>query len=98
MQIALQLEARGYLRLVPDPSDARTTRLAETGKVGVFDEPEVAARSAEFLAEAFAGLSPGEVRTLRRPTRRWLTALAPSTEPSRSPRTTDAHTISRGGS
>ena len=40
-QIALGLEARGFVRLVPDRDDGRTTRIELTERVGVFDEPEM---------------------------------------------------------
>src|SRR5512136_1056762 len=56
-QIALGLEARGFLRLVPDPLDGRTTRLETTEAVRIFDEPEGQARGRALLADAFEGMS-----------------------------------------
>jgi DNA-binding MarR family transcriptional regulator len=75
-QIALGLEARGYLRLVPDPADGRTTRLVQTEKVGRFDEPEGRARGRDLLEAAFDGLGPDDVVALRDLVGRWLAALA----------------------
>ncbi len=75
-QIALGLETRGYLRLVPDPSDARTTRLALTGKVARFDEPEGQARGRDLLEAAFGGLARDDVLALRHLVGRWLAALS----------------------
>ena len=75
-QIALGLESRGFLRLVPDPHDARTTRLELTDRVRIFDEPEGRARSLELLETAFAGLTRDEVLGLRDLVGRWLAALS----------------------
>ena len=75
-QIALGLETRGYLRLVPDPADGRTTRLALTDKVGRFDEPEGQARGRALLEAAFDGLASDDVLALRDAVGRWLAVLA----------------------
>ena len=75
-QIALGLESRGFLRLVPDPQDARTTRLELTGRVRIFDEPEGRARSRELLETTFAHLTRDEVLGLRDLVGRWLQALS----------------------
>ena len=75
-QIALSLETRGYLRLVPDPADGRTTRLVLTGKVRRFDEPEGQARGRDLLEAAFAGLASDDVLALRDLVRRWLAVLS----------------------
>ena len=64
-QVALQLAARGYLHLLPDPADRRATRLVLTDRVAVFDEPDVAAAQSAFIAAVFAPLSDDEVATLR---------------------------------
>jgi DNA-binding MarR family transcriptional regulator len=77
-QIALGLETRGYLRLVPDPADGRTTRLVLTEKVGRFDEPEGQARGRVLLESAFARLASDDVLTLRDLVGRWLVALSPA--------------------
>jgi DNA-binding MarR family transcriptional regulator len=74
-QIALGLEARGYLRLVPDPADGRATRLRLTDKVGDFDRPEAVARQAAMLADVTAGLTGEETLALRDLVVRWLTGL-----------------------
>ena len=77
-QIALGLEARGYIRLVPDPADARATRIELTERVGVFAEPAMVARAEAMLADACAGLSPDETLALRDLVRRWLAGVTQS--------------------
>jgi DNA-binding MarR family transcriptional regulator len=77
-QIALGLEARGWLRLVPDEHDARTTRLVATEQVRRFDEPEGVERGRAVMDAAFAGLKPDEVATIASLLGRWLEALASS--------------------
>jgi DNA-binding MarR family transcriptional regulator len=74
-QIAIGLEARGFLRLVPDERDGRTTRLVPTDRVRMFDEPEGVARGRALLASAFDGLAREEVLALRDLLGRWLTTL-----------------------
>ena len=64
-QVALQLAARGYLDLLPDPADRRATRLVLTEGVALFDEPGVAAAQSAFIAGIFAPLTDAEVATLR---------------------------------
>jgi DNA-binding MarR family transcriptional regulator len=75
-QIALGLEARGYLQLVPDPADGRATRLRLTDKVGIFDRPEAVARQAAMLADVTAGLTGAETLVLRDLVVRWLTGVS----------------------
>jgi DNA-binding MarR family transcriptional regulator len=75
-QIALGLEARGFVRLVPDRDDGRTTRIELTERIGVFDEPEMVARASAMLEDACAGLSPDEILALRDLVRRWLAGVA----------------------
>ena len=74
-QIALGLEARGFVRLVPDPADGRTTRIEMTERVRVLDEPAAQVRAAALLRDAFAGLSPAQTFTLRDIVRRWLAGV-----------------------
>jgi DNA-binding MarR family transcriptional regulator len=74
-QVALGLEARGYLRLVADPADGRTTRLELTDQAAVFDTPEMQARGVALMRAAFVGLSAGDVATLRDIVHRWLAGL-----------------------
>ena len=74
-QVALGLAARGYLRLVPDPLDGRTTRLELTEKVGLFDTPDGVARTRALFEDIYAGLSEEDVATLRRLLVRWLDEL-----------------------
>lgn len=80
-QIALGLQARGFVRLVPDPADARTTRIDLTERVSEFDDPRMVDRTAAMLADVFAGLTPAETGDLRDLAQRWLAALmAPTPE------------------
>jgi DNA-binding MarR family transcriptional regulator len=78
-QIALGLERRGFVRLVPDRGDARTTRIELTERVAVFDESEMVTRQAAMLADACAGLSPEETLVLRDLVRRWLAGVTQPT-------------------
>jgi DNA-binding MarR family transcriptional regulator len=79
-QIALGLEARGYVRLTPDPVDARATRIEVTDRVAVFDEPEMVAHAHTMLADVCAGLSPRETLSLRDLMRSWLAGVASGDE------------------
>jgi len=78
-QIARGLEARGFVRLVPDGDDGRITRIALTERVGVFDEPEMVGQASAMLTDACAGLSAEETLTLRDLVRRWLAGVADPT-------------------
>ena len=75
-QIALGLEARGFVRLVTDPHDARTTRIEVTKQVRLFDQPKMVRRSTAMLEDVFAGLTPDETGQLRDLAQRWLVSLA----------------------
>jgi DNA-binding MarR family transcriptional regulator len=86
-QIAVGLEARGFLHLVPDERDGRTTRLVLTDRVRVFEEPDGVRRSRELLAAAFRGLGRDEVLALRDLLGRWLDILGrPAPDPTRASR------------
>ena len=74
-QIALGLQARGFVRLVPDPADARTTRIELTERVREFDDLGMVDRTAAMLADVFSGLTPAETGELRDLAQRWLAAL-----------------------
>jgi MarR family transcriptional regulator, transcriptional regulator for hemolysin len=74
-QIALGLESGGFVRLVTDPTDARTTRIEVTERVRVFDERPMIERTAALLQDIFAGLTPQETRQLHDLAQRWLAAL-----------------------
>jgi DNA-binding MarR family transcriptional regulator len=74
-QIALGLEARGFVRLVPDPADGRTTRIEPTDRIREFDAPEMVERTKVMLDDIFASLTPSETRDLLGLLRRWLAAL-----------------------
>lgn len=60
-QIALQLESRGYLKLVIDPEDRRVLRLRLTEQVSRLDLPTERQRQANLLASLFGGLSDPEL-------------------------------------
>ena len=79
-QIAVGLQARGFLVLVPDAHDGRTTRLELTDRVGIFDEPDGRDRSRALIEAAFDGLTRDEVLDLRRLLRRWLAGVSPASE------------------
>ena len=76
--IATALEARGYLRLVADPSDRRAVRLAITPKVAVFSEAAWTAREAAVFEAVFDGLPPAEIRRTLEFIHRWLGVVAPA--------------------
>ena len=76
-QIAAGLGARGFVRLVPDARDGRTTRLELTDRVHIFDEPEGRDRGQALIEAAMNGLTRDEVFDLRRLLRRWLAGVAP---------------------
>ena len=80
-QVALGLAALGYLRLVPDPLDGRTTRLEVTEKVRLFDTPDGMARARALFDDVFAGLSARDVTELRRLVVRWLDELTIDRDP-----------------
>lgn len=63
-QVALQLERKGWLRLVPDPSDGRVLRLELTDRLAVFQDPDVQADHAAFVLGVFGGLSQRERKSL----------------------------------
>lgn len=74
--MARALEAAGYLRLVPDAVDGRSTRLEPTARLEVFTTPEWRAREAAFFEFAFGGLAPEDVTQLAGLLQRWLAAVA----------------------
>jgi DNA-binding MarR family transcriptional regulator len=75
-QVALGLERRGYLRLVPDPGDRRATRLELTEKVSIFYEPDLRAQRMEILDAVFADLDPARIELLRELIGDWLAVEA----------------------
>jgi DNA-binding MarR family transcriptional regulator len=80
-QIALQLEARGYLRLIADPADQRAMRLQLTDKIAIFSEPGEVAREQALLGEIFAGFGGEDLAALRAMLRRLLANIAPEETP-----------------
>jgi DNA-binding MarR family transcriptional regulator len=81
-QVAVQLERRGWLRLEPDPADARVLRLALTEQLAVFQEAGVQADQAGFILDVFEGLTPRERRTLLDLVTRCITNLSSPTSES----------------
>lgn len=77
-QIALQLAARGYLRLEPDAADARATRVVLTEKVADFDSPWAVAAQRAFLDDVFAALSDDALAALESAARVTVEHLAGS--------------------
>jgi DNA-binding MarR family transcriptional regulator len=78
-QVARQLAARGFLRLLADPADARVLRLHPTPRVAAtFDGPDAVREQKRFLARLFEGLADAEVAALDATLGRWLAALAPA--------------------
>lgn len=75
-QIALQLAARGYLRLEHDATDARATRLVPTEKVAEFDEPSAVAAQRALIGGAFAALSDDELSGLESAARAMVAHLS----------------------
>jgi DNA-binding MarR family transcriptional regulator len=92
-QVALGLEARGFVRLVPDPADARTTRIELTDRVREFDEPRMVERTRGMLEDAFGGLTAAETGELLALLRRWLAGL---TTPMAAPGPTPGPTPTQG--
>lgn len=74
-QVALGLQERGFLRLVPDDTDARTTRIELTQRIREFDQPEMLNRTENMLAEVFGALTPRQTNDLTRILRRWLASF-----------------------
>ncbi len=64
-QIALQLQARGFVELLADPSDGRITRLGLTPKIAELDAPAALATQRELLHRTFAALPDEQLATLR---------------------------------
>lgn len=75
-QIALQLQARGYLEISPDAADARALRLHPTAAVARdFDHPQAQRRQLELLRQLFDGLDDPDVLALQALLQRWLARL-----------------------
>ena len=75
-QIAIGLQAHGFVALTADPRDGRTTRLHLTERVATFDEPGPAETARALLVDACAGLTPAETATLRDLMLRWLAGIS----------------------
>ena len=63
-QVALNLEKRGYLRLVKDAKDARVTRLVTTNACRAFGE-ETSQAGDTFMEEVFGGAGAEDLRGAR---------------------------------
>jgi DNA-binding MarR family transcriptional regulator len=64
-QIAAGLERRGWLRIEPDRTDARASRLVLTDRIDVFASPALIREGAEFLHAVFADAPEEELGRLR---------------------------------
>ncbi|MEN1976436.1 MarR family winged helix-turn-helix transcriptional regulator [Cellulomonas olei] len=81
-QIALQLQRRGLVDLVPDPADRRATRLRTTPRVAeLFDSPAAVAQQQGLVARVFAGLDDADLARLADLVGRCLAALADGRTP-----------------
>ncbi|HEY9855293.1 MAG TPA: hypothetical protein V6D05_06110 [Stenomitos sp.] len=76
-QIALQLESRGFLRLVTDPKDKRVLRLQLTEHVRLLETPQEHQRQVDLLTGLFAALSDPDLARFLELVRRELAAIAP---------------------
>lgn len=75
-QVALNLEKRGFLRLVKDVKDARVTRLVTTEACRAFSE-ETSQAGELFMQTAFAGIGAEELMGARNTLMAlWQNALA----------------------
>lgn len=74
-QICLGLQDRGFVRLVADPADARTTRIALTERVKEFETPGMTERTNVMLDDVFAGLTAEQTHALHELLGTWLAAL-----------------------
>lgn len=79
--IANTLATRGYLRLLPDPSDRRAVRLQVTERTAVFSTAEWAARERLFFDHVFEGFDRAELPELLELVRRWVHAVTPAIDP-----------------
>lgn len=75
-QLARQLETRGFLRLVSDPTDRRVLRLELTDQVSELDRPEETRRQLGLLEELFACFSNEEIHSLQELLTRWCAAIS----------------------
>jgi DNA-binding MarR family transcriptional regulator len=77
-QLAQQLAARGFLRLVPDAKDGRMLRLELTPKVvALFESPEALGRQEALFEEVFRAFDAEDLRRLHGLVTRWLAATSP---------------------
>jgi DNA-binding MarR family transcriptional regulator len=74
-QVALGLQTQGFVHLVPDLLDRRTTRIELTERIHEFDTPAMVAASRGMLDDVFTGLTRDETHDLLALLRRWLAAL-----------------------
>lgn len=79
-QIALQLEARGYLHLISDPDDLRALRLQLSDKVAIFKQPHEVAHQQALLNQIFADFTQADLITLHGLMHRLLSNLTPNNE------------------
>lgn len=77
-QIALQLVARGWVRMVDDPDDRRAVRLQLTRKLQLFDSPAHKAREQALFDRIFGGMRKGDLAALHHLLGDWLRSLSTS--------------------
>lgn len=77
-QIALQLVARGWVRMVDDPDDRRAVRLQLTRKLQLFDSPAHKAREQALFDLIFGGMRKGDLAALHHLLGDWLRSLSMS--------------------
>jgi DNA-binding MarR family transcriptional regulator len=75
-QVAVQLECRGWLHLVPDPADRRALRLVLTDRLTVFDDSAVQSDQTAFVLSVFGGLTARERQTFLNMVRTCTAALS----------------------
>ena len=77
-QIALQLVARGWVRMVDDPDDRRAVRLQLTRKLQLFDSPAHKAREQALFDRIFGDMRKGDLAALHHLLGDWLRSLSTS--------------------
>jgi len=77
-QIALQLVARGWVRMVDDPDDRRAVRLQLTRKLQLFESPAHKAREQALFDRIFGDMRKGDLAALHHLLGDWLRSLSTS--------------------
>jgi len=80
-RVALQLQSRGYLEILPDERDRRATLLHLTPKVAVFDASAERRRQGRFFNDLVRSLDDEALTTLEEHLMCWQTQLAANSSP-----------------